>query len=90
MTVPAAKAASVLQAAISAGANNSGDIQWSLKQRESLQAEAAEKALAHAREIADRMAKGLNAKMGGLLYASNQQPSRFPTGAVLYTQSAQQ
>ena len=88
VTVPAAKAASVLQAAISAGANDSGDIEWSLKQRESLQADAAEKALAHAREIADRMAKGLNARLGGLMYASNQQPSRFPAGVVVNAQTA--
>lgn len=89
VTVPAAEAAKLLNVAINAGANNSGDIGWSLADDNSLQAEAAEKALTHARAIADRMASGLHAKLGVLVYASNQTPPRGPfAGAMLNTESA--
>ncbi len=78
VTVPAEKAALVLQVAIPAGANQSGGIQWLLKDQDALEAEAARKALEHARQIAATMAQGLGAKLGNLLYASNQAPSRIP------------
>jgi hypothetical protein len=76
VTVPAAQAATVLHLAIANGANNSGDIQWQLKKDDTLEAEAARKALEDAREIAGRMAQGLGAKLGPLVYASNQTPPR--------------
>jgi uncharacterized protein len=76
VTVPADQAANVLHLAITAGANDSGDIQWQFKNDDSLQAEAASKALEHARQIAERMAQGLGAKLGSLIYASNQTPPR--------------
>lgn len=76
VTVPATQAANVLHIAIASGANNSGDIQWQLKHDDTLQAEAARKALQHAREIASQMAQGLGAKLGPLVYASNQTPPR--------------
>jgi uncharacterized protein len=70
----AADAAKVLHVAVEAGANNSGQIEWGVKDRSALQAQAAAKALQHAQAIADQMAKGLNAHLGPLLYASNQAP----------------
>jgi uncharacterized protein YggE len=76
ITVPASQAATALHVAIANGANNSGDIQWQLKHDDTLQAEAARKALQHAREIASQMAAGLGAKLGPLVYASNQTPPR--------------
>jgi len=76
ITVPAPQAATALHVAIASGANNSGDIQWQLKNDGALQAEAAGKALQHAREIASQMAQGLGAKLGALVYASNQTPPR--------------
>jgi uncharacterized protein len=89
VTVPAKDAADVLHAAITAGANDSGAIQWKMANDDSLEAEAAQKALAHAQQIAARMAKGLNAKLGPLVYASNQTPPRaFFGGGVLNTESA--
>lgn len=78
VTVPAAQAAGVLGAAIAAGANQSGNIEWSLKGEDALEAEAARNALKRAREVAGTMAEGLGAKLGSLLYASNQAPSRIP------------
>lgn len=70
----AADAARVLHIAVEAGANNSGQIDWDLKDRAALQAQAAAKALQHAQAVADQMAKGLNAHLGALIYASNQAP----------------
>jgi uncharacterized protein len=71
----AADAATVLHAAVEAGANESGNIEWDLADRNGLQAKAAEKALVRARQIATQMAAGLNAHLGQLIYASNQAPS---------------
>src|SRR5665213_2043490 len=82
VTVTAAQAATVLHVAIVNGANNSGDIQWQLKDDNALQAEAARKALEHARDIAGHMAQGLGTKLGGLVYASNQTPPRGIFGNV--------
>jgi hypothetical protein len=67
-------AATVLHAAIEAGANESGNIEWDLADRNGLEAQAAEKALVRARQVATQMAAGLNAHLGALNYASNQTP----------------
>jgi uncharacterized protein YggE len=61
----------VLAAAVAAGANQSGAVDWSVADEGSLSAEAAGKALKHAQEIAEQMAQGLGAKLGLLVYASN-------------------
>jgi uncharacterized protein len=70
----AADAAKILHIAVEAGANDSGQIDWDVKDHAALQAEAAAKALKHAQAIAEQMAKGLNAQLGSLLYASNRAP----------------
>jgi uncharacterized protein YggE len=69
---PADNAAKVLDLAVKAGANQSGQIDWSLKDENAPDAEAAAKALQHARTQAESMAKSLDAHLGALLYASNQ------------------
>ena len=88
VTVPADQAANVLHLAITSGANNSGGINWQLKDEDALQAQAATKALEHARQIAERMAHGLGVTLGALVYASNQAPPRgiFANG-MLNTES---
>ncbi len=76
--VAAADAARTLAAAVAAGANESGAIDWSVADEAALTAEAAGNALQHARAIADQMASGLGAKLGPLVYASNEaQPLRI-------------
>lgn len=70
----AAAAAGVLDAAVKAGANQSGQIEWSVADADALESQAAGKALKRAQEIASRMAQGLGAKLGPLVYASNQNP----------------
>lgn len=68
----AQNAASVLDVAVKAGANNSGDIDWAVSDPNALEAQAAGKALKRAHEIAEQMAQGLGVKLGVLVYASNQ------------------
>jgi uncharacterized protein len=69
---PADDAAKILDLAVKAGANQSGQIDWSLKDENTPQAEAAAKALQRARTVAGEMAKGLNVRFGPLLFASNE------------------
>ena len=80
-------AAKVLDAAVKAGANQSGQIEWGFKDENAHEAEAATKALKHARAQAEQMAAGLNAKLSVLLYASNEvqqgpRPVMYAKGAA--------
>jgi len=75
VTVPAEAAAATLHAAITAGANNSGEISWQLADDAALEAKAEEVAVAHARRIAEHMATGMNARLGAVVYISNQTPA---------------
>ncbi len=69
-------AAKALDVAVKAGANQSGQIDWGFKDENAPEAEAAAKALKRARSQAEQMATSLSAKLGSLLYASNEvQPS---------------
>ena len=65
-------AARILDLAVKAGANQSGQIDWSLRDDNAPQAEAAAKALASARAQAEKMAASLNTHLGPLIYASNE------------------
>ncbi len=71
-------AARILNTAINAGANQSGQIDWSVADEDALEAKAAGKALARAHAVASQMAQGLNIKLGDLIYASNQVPETGP------------
>jgi uncharacterized protein len=76
----AANVATVLNAAVQAGANNSGAVDWDVSDKQALEAAAAANAISHAQAIAASMAKGLNIQLGSLLYATNTVESRplFP------------
>jgi hypothetical protein len=76
--VNAADAAKTLDLAVKAGANQSGQIDWSLKDENAPQAEAAAKALQRARSVAGQMAAGMNVKLGALMYASNEVQAEPP------------
>lgn len=65
------EAAAVLDAAIQAGANQSGDIEWKLKNNSALDAEAIRRATARTHVLAEELAKGLGATLGKALYATN-------------------
>ena len=70
------RAAKLLDTAVKAGANQSGQIEWGFKDENAPAAQAATKALRRAKAQAEQMAAGLNVKLGMLLYASNEvQPS---------------
>ncbi|NYF79193.1 SIMPL domain-containing protein [Granulicella arctica] len=87
----AADVSKILDVAVKAGANQSGQIDWSLKDQNAAEAEAAAKALQRARSVADQMARGLNTKLGELVYASNEVESepirpiirKMPMGAAI-------
>lgn len=67
-------AAKILHTAVEAGANQSGQIDWQYQNMNGLHAKAAANALTKAQTIAQQMAQGLNVKLAGLIYASNQAP----------------
>jgi uncharacterized protein len=71
-----ADAARVIDLAVKAGGNKSGDIDWSLSDPNAASAEAAAKALQRAQVQAKAMAAGLSVTLGQLLYASNQVESQ--------------
>jgi uncharacterized protein len=76
-------AAKILHVAVLAGANDSGAIEWNVKDPDALQAQAAANALGRAKSIASSMATGLGVKLGALVYASNQAPeSPQPLGEL--------
>src|ERR1700730_12061217 len=75
-------AAKTLDLAVKAGANQSGQIDWSLKDENTPQAEAAGKALQRARTVASEMAKGLSVNPGALLYANNETQAQPPVPLV--------
>lgn len=65
------KAAVVLDAAVQAGANQSGDITWRMKNNLALDQEALRKATEHAKALAATMAQSLGATLGKPVYATN-------------------
>jgi len=65
------KAAVVLDAAVQAGANQSGDITWRMKSNLALDEEALRKATEHAKAMAMTMAQSLGATLGKPVYATN-------------------
>jgi uncharacterized protein YggE len=67
-------AAKILNIAVAASANQSGQIDWQYQDMNALQAKAASNSLAKAQAIAQQMALGLNVKLSGLIFASNQAP----------------
>lgn len=70
-TTPNASAR-LLDIAVKAGANKSGEIDWSLNDSNAASAEAAAKAMQRAKAQATAMAGGLGVHLGQLLYASNE------------------
>lgn len=70
--VPVARAAEILDVAVTAGATSSGDIEWTVKDEPALEQQALERAAARARENAAVLAKGMGVRLGTLIYVSNQ------------------
>ena len=72
--IAVSRAQAVVDLAVQSGANDVADVEWNVADPLALQAKASGAALAKARTIADQMAKGLGAKLGDLVYASNRAP----------------
>lgn len=70
--VPPERAAEILDTAIAAGANSSGQIDWTVKDQKALDDEALGRASARATENAAALAKGMGVRLGTLLSVSNQ------------------
>ena len=66
------RTAEILDIAVRAGANTSGQIEWTAKDTRALEEQALDKAAARARENAAVLAKGMGVRLGALIYVSNQ------------------
>lgn len=77
------EAAKALNTAISAGANESGWIEWVVENPTALQAQASAKALANARMIAEQMVQKSDVHLGHLVSATANQNPMIMNGAVM-------
>ena len=92
-TTPA-RAAEILDVAVTAGANNSGDIEWTVKDEQALADQALDKTAARAKSVAAELAKGMDVRLGALIYVSNQlssplMPRPFVAHAMLMSKGAE-
>jgi uncharacterized protein YggE len=70
--VPPGRAAEILDVAVTAGATDSGQIDWAVQNEQALEDKALDGAAARARAQAEVLAKGMGVKLGALVYVSNQ------------------
>lgn len=87
-TTPA-RAAEILDVAVSAGANNSGDIEWTVENEQALADRALEGATERARAQAAVLAKGMGVSLGKLIYASNEISAVIPVRPFVRMAAAQ-
>ncbi len=66
------RAAEILDLAVTAGANSSGQIDWTVKDERALEEQALNKAAARVQQSAAVLAKGMGVRLGALIYVSNQ------------------
>jgi uncharacterized protein YggE len=69
---PPERAAEILDIAVSAGATDSGQIDWTVKDEKALEEQALDQASARARTDAAVLAKGMGVRLGALIYVTNQ------------------
>lgn len=70
--VPPARVAEILDVAVSAGATDSGRIEWTVENEKALEDQALEQAAARATADAAVLAKGMGVRLGSLIYVTNQ------------------
>jgi hypothetical protein len=66
------RAAEILDIAVTAGATDSGQIDWTVKDVPALESQALDHAAARAKQNAEVLAKGMGVRLGALIYVSNQ------------------
>lgn len=66
------RAAEILDVAVTAGANSSGQIEWNVNDERGLENQALDKAAARAKADAAELAKGMGVRLGTLIYVSNE------------------
>ncbi len=76
--VPPERAAEILDIAVTAGATDSGRIDWTVNDEKALEAQALDQAASRARQNAEALAKGMDVRLGSLIYVSNQVSSPTP------------
>jgi uncharacterized protein YggE len=69
---PPARAAEILDVAISAGATDSGEIDWTVEDEKALEDQALAQAAARARANAEVLARSMGVHLGALVYVTNQ------------------
>lgn len=81
------RAAEILDTAVTAGANSSGQIEWNVNDERSLENQALDKAAARAKADAAELAKGMGVRLGALIYVSNEvsEPVRPMMASRLFT-----
>lgn len=77
------RAAEILDVAVTAGANSSGQIEWTVNDERALENQALDKAAARAKADAAELAKGMGVQLGALIYVSNE-TSRPVTPLIAY------
>lgn len=70
--VPPVRAAEILDVAVTSGATDSGQIDWTVENEQALQDKALDGAAERARAQAEVLAKGMGVKLGALVYVNNQ------------------
>jgi uncharacterized protein YggE len=86
--VPPERAAEILDIAVTAGATDSGQIDWTVKEEKALEAEALDHAASRTRANAEVLAKGMGVRLGSLIYVSNQIASPGPR-PMMFAQAEQ-
>ncbi len=69
------RVAEILDVAVTAGATDSGDIDWTVADEKALEDKALDGATARARAQAEVLAKGMGVRLGAILYITNQMPA---------------
>ena len=79
VSAPPKRAAEILDIAIQAGANNSGQIEWTVKDPKTIENEALDRASKRATANAIALAQGMSVRLGSVVSVSNQfSSSTFP------------
>jgi hypothetical protein len=74
---PPERAAEILDVAVTAGATNSGQIDWTVKDEKALEDQALDQAAERARANAAVLAKGMGVHLGALIYVTNEISAPF-------------